>query len=123
MGSVSGREGMAGHEEGVTWFAQGTPPRPRCGCPSSTNHRVTDPPSSGSPKYLIAGIYSVGVRADEEAMGCTLCGGWLERCASCARPACDTAICSRCREAVPEAHPALVPAGLAGTASRIVYVA
>ncbi len=91
--------------------------------PPSTNHRVTDPPSSGSPKYLIAGIYSVRVRADEEAMGCTLCGGWLERCASCARPACNTAICSRCREAVPEAHPALVPAGLAGTASRIVYVA
>lgn len=89
----------------------------------STSPRVTGPPSRGSPKYLSAGIYSERFRTDIQAMGCTLCGGSLERCASCARPACDTAICSRCREAVPEAHPALVPAGLAGTASRIVYVA
>jgi len=121
VGSVSGREGMAGHEEGVTWFAQGTCFPRRRACPGSADP-VTDPPL-GLEKYPIAGIYSSRIRPDDYAMGCTLCGGWLERCASCARTACDTAICSRCREAVPDAHPALVPAGLAGTPSRIVYVA
>jgi hypothetical protein len=46
-------------------------------------------------------------------MDCILCAGRVERCSSCRRSSCDTALCSRCRDAVPDAHPVLVPA-LAG---------
>jgi len=43
-------------------------------------------------------------------MECTLCGGRLERCASCSRPSCSTALCTRCRDAQPEVHPEVRPA-------------
>jgi hypothetical protein len=54
-------------------------------------------------------------------MECTVCGGRLDRCESC-HGACDTALCSRCRDAVPEAHRSLVPAALGPRPTRVVYL-
>jgi hypothetical protein len=55
-------------------------------------------------------------------MDCILCAGRVERCSSCQRSTCETAMCSPCRDAVPEAHPALVPALAGRRVSAIVYL-
>jgi hypothetical protein len=55
-------------------------------------------------------------------MECTLCGGWLERCSTCGRSSCATALCSRCAEAMPEVHAATVSALAVGRTASIVYV-